>query len=87
MSGQGSGDHEDGYGSLLAPTRDARVRQRMNNVRNAFRLCRLARDQRRLHALYDEHNLFAEADDARHEMLRLLRTARASWRIALGFMN
>lgn len=65
---------------------DGYIRQQMSCVREAFRLRRLASEQRQLHALYDEHNLFAEARGARREMMHLLRTARASWRHALGLV-
>lgn len=59
-------------------------REQMGNVREAFRLRRLARHKRYLHGFYDEHNMFAEARGARIEMLQLLRTARSAWRRALG---
>lgn len=64
---------------------DGDIRRRMANVRDAFRLRRLARDQGRLQGLYDEHSLFAESRIARCEMMRLLRAARSAWRLALGF--
>ena len=54
------------------------------DLREAFRLRNLARKQRHLRGFYNEHNLLSEAQDARGEMLRLLRAARSSWRIALG---
>ena len=64
---------------------DEFIRPRMTNVREAFRMHRLARDQRRLCDLYDEHNLFEEARKSRRDMMHLLCTARTFWRRALGF--
>lgn len=68
----------------FAPQGDGHVRQQMVNVREAFRLRRLARRQRYLHGIYDEHNMFAEARGTRREMMQLLRAARSVWRRTLG---
>jgi hypothetical protein len=66
---------------------DGNARQQMENVREALRLRHLARNQRHLQGFYYEHNLFDEAIGARCEMMQLLRTARCSWRLALGLMQ
>ena len=57
---------------------------RMTAVREAFRLRRLARTQRRLCDFYSEHCLLDEARDARQGVLDSLRRACHQWRLTLG---
>lgn len=73
----------DRLGSQVASQPELDVRQQMHSVREAFRLRRLARDERYLHAFYTEHNLLEEAANARRSMLELLRGARVHWRRTL----
>ncbi len=58
--------------------------QRMTTVREAFRLRRLARQQRSLWMFYLEHNLFDEARSARQQTIDCLRNACQQWRLTLG---
>lgn len=63
------------------------VDQRLADLREAFRLGRLARSHRGLWQFYLEHNLFDEASLTRTHMLNLLRLARLQWRLALGLIR
>ncbi|MFN7588534.1 MAG: hypothetical protein ACK501_16220 [Planctomycetota bacterium] len=67
----------------MTPTVPHSVPEKLNAVREVFRLRRLARDEHRLHGFYLEHNLFVEAEQTRTEMLDHLRTACRLWRTAL----
>ncbi len=67
----------------MTPTLPHTVPEKLHAVREAFRLQRLAHDERRLHGFYLEHNLFVEAEQTRTEMLDHLRTACQLWRTAL----
>jgi hypothetical protein len=60
------------------------VDARMADVREAFRLRRLARGHRGLWNFYLEHNLFDDARDTRVRLIEILRQAREQWRRALG---
>ncbi|HEX5050247.1 MAG TPA: hypothetical protein VFZ65_00615 [Planctomycetota bacterium] len=57
--------------------------QQMSDVREAFRLRRMARTQRHLYGFYIEHNLLDEAQSSRRLVLELLRAARMHWRRTL----
>lgn len=69
------------------PPTDRNLRQQMTNVREAFRMRRLARAQRNLYDFYDEHSMFDEAGRSRRLMMHLLRTARTHWRCTLGLVS
>lgn len=60
------------------------VHQRMANIREAFRLQRLAHERHGMWLFYLEHNIFDEARESRLAMLDCLRGARQQWREALG---
>jgi hypothetical protein len=58
-------------------------RQRLDAVREAFRLRQLATRDRRLGEYYSEHNLFDEVERCRLSMLDHLRQACLQWRLTL----
>ena len=75
----------DGGAAVVSVVRVApQTVQRMATVREAFRLSRQAKNQRRLWVFCMEHNLFDQARDARVLMLDLLRSACQQWRLTLA---
>jgi len=64
--------------SPAALTCEDREQQLMLFAQQAVALQGMARDQVRLQRLCDEHSMFAEAEDARRDMMQLLRATGSS---------
>ena len=60
------------------------VLRRMANIREAFRLTKIAHAHRALWTFYLEHNLITHAGKARMTMFEHLHCAKLQWRTALG---
>ncbi len=75
---------DDGAAVMRGLRTVPRTVQRMATVREAFRLSRQAKAQRRVWAFYMEHHLMEQAREARVLMLLLLRSAGQQWRLTLA---